>query len=199
MSSAKITLIGMTNWMKDSDDDLFSLLTLPEGIDKDTLIGSIMLRGGEFEVLYSNPYVFQAAIGVWASKHDRTFSKWYEALQIEYKPLENYDRFEESEDINESSGEDESEGTGQNSSENKTSAFDSSAYQPDSESKSSIKNNNKSSTSSNSKNNHTAHLHGNIGVTTSQQMLESELDISKWNIYEQIADLFCDEFTIMVY
>ena len=42
-------------------------------------------------------------------------------------------------------------------------------------------------------------LHGNIGVTTSQQMLQSELDIAKWNIYEQITDLFLNEFCIMVY
>ena len=41
--------------------------------------------------------------------------------------------------------------------------------------------------------------HGNIGVTTSQQMLQSELDIAKWNIYEQITDLFISEFCIMVY
>lgn len=46
---------------------------------------------------------------------------------------------------------------------------------------------------------HKARLYGNIGVTTSQQMLQSELDIARWNIYEHIADLFCEEFCIMVY
>ena len=40
---------------------------------------------------------------------------------------------------------------------------------------------------------------GNIGVTTSQQMLQSEFDIARWNMYEHIADLFCQEFCIMVY
>ena len=46
---------------------------------------------------------------------------------------------------------------------------------------------------------HSAHLYGNIGVTTSAQMLREFLDIERWNIYEQIADLFVDEFCIMVY
>lgn len=46
---------------------------------------------------------------------------------------------------------------------------------------------------------HKARLFGNIGVTTSQQMLQSELDIARWNIYEHIADLFCEEFCVMVY
>lgn len=48
-------------------------------------------------------------------------------------------------------------------------------------------------------NKHNARLYGNIGVTTSQQMLQSELDIARWNMYEHIADLFCNEFCIMVY
>lgn len=44
-----------------------------------------------------------------------------------------------------------------------------------------------------------AHLYGNIGVTTSQQMLMSELDIGYWNIYEKITDLFLREFCLLVY
>lgn len=46
---------------------------------------------------------------------------------------------------------------------------------------------------------HSARLFGNIGVTTSQQMLESELKIAEWNLYEHIADIFIDEFCILVY
>lgn len=46
---------------------------------------------------------------------------------------------------------------------------------------------------------HTAHLYGNIGVTTSAQLLREFLDVERFNIYEQIADLFVDEFCIMVY
>ena len=46
---------------------------------------------------------------------------------------------------------------------------------------------------------HTAHLYGNIGVTTSAQLLREFLDVERFNIYEQIADLFIDEFCILVY
>ena len=46
---------------------------------------------------------------------------------------------------------------------------------------------------------HGGRTHGNIGVTTSQQMLQAELDISRWNIIQQITDLFVTEFCIMVY
>lgn len=46
---------------------------------------------------------------------------------------------------------------------------------------------------------HTGHLYGNIGVTTSTQMLEDYLRVERWNIYEHIADLFADEFCIQIY
>ena len=41
--------------------------------------------------------------------------------------------------------------------------------------------------------------HGNIGVTTSQQMLESELNLGYWNIYEKITDIFLTEFVLPIY
>lgn len=46
---------------------------------------------------------------------------------------------------------------------------------------------------------HEAHLYGNIGVTTSQQMLKDELNVALWNIYDNIADLFVDEYCVCVY
>lgn len=40
---------------------------------------------------------------------------------------------------------------------------------------------------------------GNIGVTTSVQMLKEHMDFVEWNLYEHITDLFLSEFTIMIY
>lgn len=51
----------------------------------------------------------------------------------------------------------------------------------------------------NSTDTHGGRIHGNIGVTTSQQMLQAELDVSLWNIYEHITDLFLSEFVIPIY
>ena len=42
-------------------------------------------------------------------------------------------------------------------------------------------------------------MHGNIGVTTTQQMLESELSLAEWNVYEHITDLFIEEFCVAIY
>ena len=48
-------------------------------------------------------------------------------------------------------------------------------------------------------NRHKGRTHGNIGVTTSQQMLTQEWEVAKLNVYEEAADLFLNEFTIYVY
>jgi len=42
-------------------------------------------------------------------------------------------------------------------------------------------------------------IHGNIGVTTSQQMIQSELELRKFDIYEEIAARFEHEFLVQVY
>jgi len=46
---------------------------------------------------------------------------------------------------------------------------------------------------------HTAHLYGNIGVTTSTQMLEDFLRVERFNIYEQLADMFISELCLLIY
>lgn len=97
MALAKMTLIGLINYydnVDQSEDTLFDNLNLPEGIDKNTVINNIIMKGGEFPILYPNaPYV-RAYIGVWSNKWYRTFDKWYAALNLNYNPLHNYDRIE---------------------------------------------------------------------------------------------------------
>lgn len=53
--------------------------------------------------------------------------------------------------------------------------------------------------SSNMDSTHKGRMHGNIGVTTSQQMLEAELKIARFNLIKQISDVFIKDFCIMVY
>lgn len=47
---------------------------------------------------------------------------------------------------------------------------------------------------------HNARIHGNIGVTTNQQMIEQELELLRhFDIYTYIAKLFEEEFCLMIY
>lgn len=223
MSSATMTMLGMSNYVPDLFDDL----TFPTGIDKETAVDEILLRSGEFEVLYSNPAFLKTAITHWGKKHYRTFSEWVKALAIEFDPLYNYDRFEEYTDERVTSGSRAADSetnanstsstststSGSTGNQRDVSAYDSSTYEPreketGSSSGTSSGNgiaNNLSKESSKEQSNgveqskHTAHLYGNIGVTTSTQMLEDFLRVERFTIYEEIADLFVSEFCIMVY
>lgn len=215
MSLAKITMTGMEMFLKNNDQSLFDLFVLPEEVDKNTCIDNILLECGEFETLYSDPYFMRATIGTWSQKHFRTFQKWITALDIEYNPLENYDRIEEwtdegKEDSNtksktttDSNGKSDQNGN----TEDLVSAFDSDNYQEsekhvidtDENHEEHIGSDSNIDNSANQSSEHHGRIHGNIGVTTSQQMLQSELDIARFNIINEITNLFMTELCICVY
>lgn len=231
MSLAKITLIGQETRLKMENKSVFDLLTLPDGIDRNTCIDNIILECGEFETLYSDPFFMRAAIGTWGAKHYRTFEKWITALNLEYNPLENYDRIEDWTDTGNkqntldftddttttTTGKTTTEGNSEQNgfTEDQVSAFDANTYQESEKhivdtdenhadevnSTNEMKNDSKQNTEGNedTENVHTGRIHGNIGVTTSQQMLQSELDIARFNIIQEITNLFMVELCIMVY
>lgn len=220
MAQSRVTLIGFNNYMESAGDDLFAYLNLPDGLDKDTLTNTILLRGGEFEVLYSDPYFFQNMIKIWSDKYQRTFAKWYETLYTEYNPLYNFDRHEEytddiaeNEDIKKKEGvsaSDTSTSSGTGNTNNLKSAYDANDYVPHDNSNSSTTGSNTSNSTTNVDGTqdrdlvrqikHDAHLYGNIGLTTSQQMASDEVHLRlNYNIYELITDLFLSEFVIYIY
>lgn len=51
----------------------------------------------------------------------------------------------------------------------------------------------------NTRGTHSGRAHGNIGVTTTQKMIEEERRVSGFNIYDYIADSFKKRFCILVY
>lgn len=211
MATAKITLWGMYRYLQLQEDDLFTNLNLPPEMDVATFIGNIMQRGGEFEVLYPDADWFKNFIGVWSDKYYAMFERQLRAQAIEYDPLENYDRKEEWSDLRQSNDKQKNNSSSMSSSvsdredENKVSAFDSSTYSPKDQSLGKNKINasdvgvNDSEHHGNESGLRTGRAHGNIGVTTSQAMLQAEWDVSKLNIYEEAADLFLNEFCIYVY
>ena len=98
MPQSKITLIGMEKFLN-PDHSIFEELTLPDGIDKDTFIGAVILRCQEFEVLYSDPEFMIQAVKVWGMKNYWTFDRWVKLINKQYDPLYNKDYHEEISDI----------------------------------------------------------------------------------------------------
>lgn len=147
MSSATLTLIGLYQHGLRRDKNIFASLSFPEGIDKDIVINNFLVQGGDFEVLYPDPDLFDKCMEFFSEKWKRTFEKWMEVMSIEYAPLENYNRleawsdsFSESEDnsLSESLSSSESTSTSASDStsnsvtvDNDISAFNISTLQPD--------------------------------------------------------------------
>lgn len=248
---SKITLIGLYNF----DNTLFDKLSFPAGIDRDLAINRILNKSEEFELVYSDFEYLKDRIGIWGEIWERTFTKWVNALSVEYDPLYNYDRKElytdtRSRDYKDENSKDFTDNhtrnyedsqsetsssisntvTGSETSSNteqRVSAYDEASYSDKQKETSgastnqtgsgnasgnvsrdassnevSANNGNEKGTASGLSNEiaqHEAHLYGNIGVTTSQQMLRDELDIVTWNLYEHISDIFIEEFCILVF
>lgn len=196
---AKITLIGMTSYFAYQNSSLWSNIILPDKINKETLIDTIILRCGEMETLYADADFFKTAVTSFFRKYNRTFTKWAKALEIEYNPLENYDRNEEWTDDSTGKSHDSSSGNNKGQSDSYVSAYNTSNLQTSGRETNSGSTSSSADTSMSNNATHKGRTHGNIGVTTSQQMLQSELDIAEWTIYNHIADLFTAELMVGIY
>lgn len=225
MAQSKITLIGLESFLE--PNSIFDELTLPTGIDLDTLKGTIFLRCQEFELLYPDPEFMRSAVKIWGMKNYWTFNKWVELINKQYDPLYNKDYYEEYEDTH--SGNESGSGTSSQTDDhtrtdnlksetdgtvihaekafNDTYMQDISKDTTDGEVKhtgtqrdaGSLNGTYSDSKNDSYKNNHTYHGYGNIGITSAQELFQRQAEVARFNLYEQIADLFCQEFCIMVY
>lgn len=222
MSSAKITLIGLMNY----DPSLFDGLQELDNIDKNLLVDSILMRGGEYEVIYPNPVFLKSAIASWSKRWKPVIDNWKRATDDidNINPLENFDRYEEWKDSSESHstdvmngsgkthGVDSSNSSGSVSGTDTVSAYDSSTLVNNtgtsqsnstttgstSDVNSTTDTTSKADTNGNSE--HDGHIHGNIGVTTAGAMYAEFYNvIAKYgNIYESIATIFLQAFVIPI-
>ena len=210
--------------------DNFTAPTDPEGtqVDLDLIINRILYKYGDAPLFTPDPAVMKFYIGQWSKRRLPLWNRFYKAILEEYDPLSNYDRTEKTTDYlthghkvvtNDDlkhghkvvTNDDLKAGT---SVENQISADNASTYQPDSkainsgtderdidETHSGTDERDVDETHSGTdKRDYDSHIHGNIGVTTSQQMLQSELDIiPELDLVDFIADDFHSEFNLMMY
>ena len=233
---ALLTVMGLYNY----DNTIFDNLMLPDGVDKPTLVNNIILETAELECIYPTPVFLKTAIGLWSNVQFLTWDRVYDAMNLDYNPIENYDRQEtetttgtrahsgkdttvRSGTVSETGSTTEStQGTASESgtTTNKIAGFDSTTLvDHDSSTGSNTRQASDSSTGSSTRSgtdsstqelthgeqiadsgSRTSRIHGNIGVTTSQQMLQAELDIApNLNIYQYITADFRKRFCIEVY
>lgn len=286
-NGAVLSLLGLYKW----DDSLFDDMAFPEGFtsdDKNTFTDNLLMECAEMEVIYSNWTFMKGAIKAWSIKELPTWERIYKASLLEYNPIENYNRTENTNhqnfgkitnsgkdtvqasgkdaiqasgkdttqasgtdsnqasgtDIDTIAGTDSTSRTGTDTDTKSKTAYDSNAYANVEKlemSKGTLETFNKSDTQQHThgrkdeltygKKDETtfgrkdettfgrkdettfgkvtedttghqinSHISGNIGVTTSQKMLEQELDIApKLNTMNYMIASFKNRFCLLVY
>lgn len=198
------------------DPTILDGMTIPAGLSLDTLKNNIILECAELEVLYSAPSFFRWAVDAWSLKESPTWEKMYKALQIEYNPLENYDRSEEWTESGTHGNNKTVKNTMETSGNVSTDAdakhyvtgYNSNAEALQSRDVTTGSDTNTSSATGNGSEAETGEhsdtregrVHGNIGVTTSQQMLKAEFDLAPdVNMYNIITRSFRNRFCLLIY
>lgn len=192
--------------------DLLDNLQIPEGIDADLLKDNIIAECAELEILYADYSFFSYAIGVWSEKQLPVWNRMKNAIDLEYNPLENYDRIEEWTDAETNSRSATTSSTGSSkidrggSQNHYVNGYNSGGQVMQSSDTDHSADTTTTGTSVNGNEmgnrnaNHNGRTHGNIGVTTSQQMLTAELDLApRVNMYDVITRDFRNRFCLLVY
>lgn len=153
------------------NENLFDGFKLPNGVNKDSIVNNLLAETAEFEILYPDPDFMSNMISVWSEKELPIWKKLEETLHYDYDPISNYDRKEESTNTGES--------LGKVAGYNATDLVNSSGASTD------VK--------------RSARMWGNIGVTTTQQMIEEERRVSQFNISDYIIESFIKRFCLLIY
>ena len=210
----------LTTWgLYQADKTIFDNFHIPTALDKDQLVNYILMETMELETLYPSPQWFSHVLDVWSGVKLPYWEELEKTLHYEYNPIHNYDRKEEltDEDSGTSSGTGSSSGNSNNDSTNnntdstvqKATAFNSDTpketgrAENSGQSAGNVKANYKTDTNSNEQYQktlkRTMHTSGNIGVTTTQQMIQAQRDIVRFSVYDAILQDFKCSFCVQVY
>ena len=161
------------------DNTLFQGLQVPEGISKEHVINEILLQCAELEVLYPELSIMKLAITTWSVANQYTWQKLYDTMVVEYNPIWNVDATVEID----------RETSGSGNATDAVKGFNSNTWAES----------DKTDTSSSAEEDVTERRTGNIGVTTTQQMLEQERKIAEFNMISYIAQSFKQRFCLLIY
>lgn len=181
--SAQVSLYGMLQL----DPTILDGLIVPTGMDASNVKDNLILETESMEILYPNAPFLKAAITVWAAERLDIWEKLYETTQLEYNPIENYDRMEESVSTNNGSS------SGSNTVTASATAYNSDTFKDTSKSISS------GSNTSNGSGTFRSRVHGNIGVVSSQDMVVKQRDVVQFCMTEYIINDFISRFCVGVY
>ena len=190
----------------DYNNELFSGLTVPEGVRQQVVINNILIETWDMEVLFPDPDIMQDAITKWAALCFPVWDELQKTLEYEYNPIDNYDRsialtvdrdYDPATTMREST-------SGGDTINDYVAGFNSStsaAATPREKSVSTL-----GSVYDRVSGGHddettvtTGRIHGNIGVTTTQQMIKEQREVAEFSVERYIIDDFIHRFCLLIY
>ena len=196
MLQPRLTLYGMYKY----DPTLFDGVTLPEGMDKTLMVNQIIRQSGDLFPYYQVPPQVKTAITEWFARRKDNFAKLWQGFTAEYNPIENYDRQEDSTETPNITHTLSNSGQDASTNEADVQGYNGTDYVPNSRTKSSGTSSTNGTDTESGTRTYTSRIHGNIGVTTSAQMLTGELTLRRsLDIYALIAEEFENDNLIQVY
>ena len=217
---SEMSVWGLYNY----DYHIFLSLQIPDNLNREQVIHALLVECMDLEILYPDPEFMRDAIRSWSLAMLHSWQQIKDALYSNYNIIENYDRSEEWNDdgtrtdnlTETNNGGTTGSGTvtGSNGSTTTHSAkgYNSGSWVAGAKEEvtGSVSNTTSDNTTSNNtrtntgtvgqKMKRTGRVHGNIGVTTSQQMIQAEIDLRVQNqlTYIIIND-FKRRFCLLVY
>jgi hypothetical protein len=214
-----LSIAGLYAW----DDTIFDALHIPDGLDHDIAVAGILEECSELEVRITDPVTMKQSLDYWSMGMLPIWTRLYSTTQLDYNPIWNKDgTITETRNLGRSDMETRNLATSDAETRNlsstadttttgQVSAFNSSTMQ--NADKQTMKGSGSDTGTINRTGSDTGTINrtgsdtgtvtrretGNIGVTTTQQMLKEEREISQFNIYEVITRAFMDKYCIGVY
>lgn len=210
-----LTVSGLLDWDDKVLDGLdecieyYNIQTKPPerfkyygGLESRRAKEKVIYECGMLECVHQDPETFKKAVCQWVSANKYRWTRLFQTTLYKYDAISNYDRTEEWEETDEEHEAQNGEGINNG---NSTATRNVGAYNNDMQkagedvSKGSSSYSATGSKDNNKIHKHRARMFGNIGVTTTQEMIESERRVVSFDIADIIANEFRQQFCIAVY
>lgn len=221
---AMINTLMFYHW----DNTLFNGMQIPSGIDRDLVVSAILEETSDFPIIITDLETLRYSINTWSSHRVDIWSKMLETTELEYNPIENYDRTETETNtithtgtgtVKGDGGEDKvvssntQKKSGNDQQKESVAAFNQAGMTDHTNSRTDYDITDTGNSTSTRTNQHgetetrnfsdnftkNVRIRGNIGVTTTQQMIDQERKIIDYDIIDIIVNEYKKKFCILIY
>ena len=192
---AWLSIVGLYNY----DNTLFDDMYIPNGVDKELLVNNILIECAELEILLPDAGIMKKAINFWSQAQAAVWDKLYETTILEYNPLWNKDAHYTETESHDVTATRDLKSTDDGTDTDKRSAYNATAFQNQQQTTIDHDYTDTGTVRDAGSSSRERYEYGNIGVTSSMQLINEQRDVVKFSIYDYIVRSFKERFCLLVY